>query len=158
MLLPREAELDVLNAFGLIVPIEPRGKERPRARLRRKKDGTIGLGARQPKGNVVWKDEFLLLAAAGRRAAARAIKEISEGRGTPLRVELELFYRKPKRAEWFCTSPVDNDNAEKMVWDAMQGTFFKNDNRIVSNETMKDWSDGAPYLKVRVIPLKRKIA
>lgn len=160
MLLPPDLEPDVEDAFGFTVLMAPRGKERPRARLVKKKDGSSGLGAHQPKGNATWKKEFLFLTATVRRSAARCIASINasnKGAGAPLRIELELYYTKPKTGTWFCTSSIDNDNAEKMVWDAMQGAFFKNDNRIVSNETMKAWTEGAPFLRVRVIPLRRKI-
>lgn len=75
--------------------------------------------------------------------------------GRPLFVGLALLYRKPKKAEWFCTKAIDNDNAEKLTWDSMQSLFFKNDNRIVANATYKDWAEGAPYLRTQICALKR---
>lgn len=164
MLCPREGEIDHLTAFGFIVKMEPRGKGRPR--------GTIGRGkARLVNGHVVrnqvvkmrtdektrsWKEEFQLLALGAKRASREQIERLCIGRGMPLRIELECLYKKPKTADWFCTSPIDNDNAEKNVWDAMQKMFFKNDNRIVSNETLKDWSDGDSFIRIRVVGFKKK--
>lgn len=36
------------------------------------------------------------------------------------------------------------------------GHLFPNDNRIVSNETFKAWADDEPYLKIRIVALKKK--
>lgn len=152
MRLPRRAELDTDTAIGFRVDLEPRGKGRPRA----VRKNTGKLGAITDDKTRKWKDAFLLLAAGAARASARQIAQINLRKGAPLRVELDLYFKRPQRAEWFCTSPVDNDNAEKNVWDALQGVFFKNDNRIVSNETNKDWSDGEPFIHVRIIALKEK--
>ena len=110
---------------------------------------------------AAWKKDFLLLAAGAARACREQIARLNTSKtksfhGMPMRVELECYYRKPKGAAWFCTNAIDNDNAEKNVWDAMQGVFFQNDNRIISNETFKAWSEGAPFLKARVVGLKEK--
>lgn len=152
MRLPSRAEIDPETAIGFRVDLEPRGKGRPRAV--RKKNGK--LGAITDDKTRSWKEAFQLLATGAARASAEQIARINLRKGAPLRVELELYFKKPKRAEWFCTSPVDNDNAEKNVWDALQGVFFRNDNRIVCNETMKDWSEGEPYMRVRIVALKEK--
>lgn len=147
MLLPPDTELDLDTAAGFTIRLEPRGKGRPRASR-----GTVHTDEKTAK----WKTDFLKLALGAKMAFRRQIAAMHSPKAPPLRVELELYFRKPKRAEWFCTSPVDNDNAEKNVWDALQGTFFPNDNRIVSNETFKAWADDEPYLKIRIVALKKK--
>lgn len=142
--LPPDAEINPELTIGFRLDLEPRGKGRPR----------LGRGgAHTDEKTTAWKKDFLFLSAGAKRVFAR---EIATMNGMPLHVELELYYRKPKKGEWFCTSPVDNDNAEKNVWDAMQGVFFKNDNRIIANATFKTWSEGEPYVKVRVAALRRK--
>lgn len=164
MMCPREGEIDPMTAFGFTIQMEPRGKGRPR--------GTIGKGRKRLVGGRIvqtqvvkmrtdektrsWKEEFRLLALGATRAFSEQVKRLCLKRGMPLRVELECLYRKPKTADWFCTSSIDNDNSEKNVWDAMQGIFFKNDNRIVSNETLKDWSEGESFIRIRVAGFKKK--
>ena len=147
-LLPQNAEVDhEIGAILLKVYLDPRGKGRPRVDRGR---------AHTDEKTAAWASDFeklSLMAVRNKKTVIEAIWQM------PIAIALELYYQKPKaRAEWFCTSPVDNDNAEKMVWDSCQGIFFKNDNRIISNCTFKDWAPEGerPHVKIRIYPLKKK--
>lgn len=168
MHLPPEAEIDPELTISFRLNLEPRGKGRPRAIVRKRRDGSSHLGAMTDDKTVAWKEDFVRMSMGARRHFAR---EIAGLWGMPIYIELELYFKRPKKAEWFCTSSVDNDNAEKNVWDAMQNTvtktekklnldirngFFKNDNRIIANATFKAWSEGEPYIRIRVAALRRK--
>jgi Holliday junction resolvase RusA-like endonuclease len=140
---PPNAEIIPELTIGFRFDLEPRGKGRPR----------LEEEARTPSRR---RSHGRRISCSCRPERSDLRREIAAMNGMPLHVELELYYKKPKKGEWFCTSPVDNDNAEKNVWDAMQGVFFKNDNRIIANATFKTWSEGEPYVKVRVAALRRK--
>lgn len=146
-ILPRQAEVDQeIGAILLKVMLDPRGKGRPRA----------GRGhMHTDEKTVAWENDFARLVTAAKWKSKSVIEAIWN---TPIAVALELYYKKPKKAEWFCTSSIDNDNAEKMVWDACQGIFFRNDNRIIANCTFKDWAPEGeqPHVRIRIYPLKRK--
>lgn len=146
-ILPRQAEVDQeIGAILLKVMLDPRGKGRPRA--------SRGHMHTDEK-TVAWENDFARLVTAAKWKSKSVIEAIWN---TPIAVALELYYKKPKKAEWFCTSSIDNDNAEKMVWDACQGIFFRNDNRIIANCTFKDWTPEGeqPHVRIRIYPLKRK--
>ena len=148
--LPPQAQIDADLTINFSVELEPRGKGRPRASVNK---STGRAGVHTDKQTAAWESDFQNLTIMTRLRNDDRIKSLA---GQPLFVGLALFYRKPKKAEWFCTKPIDNDNAEKLVWDSMQGFFFKNDNRIVANATYKDWAPGEPYLNVFMSALKRK--
>lgn len=102
-----------------------------------------------------WKNDFIKLTTMWRMRNSNMIQMIWE---RPLYIGLALHYPRPKKPGWFCTNPVDNDNAEKNVFDAMQGLFFKNDNRIIANATFKDWDKpGEPgHIIIHIAALKQK--
>lgn len=148
--LPDHLQVDSDLCINFSVKLEPRGKGRPRAGINRK---TGKLNARTDDKTRAWELDFIAIT---KMAVLRNADRIKDMAGKPLFVGLSLFYRKPKKAEWFCTKAIDNDNAEKLVWDSMQGIFFHNDNRIVANATYKDWTSGDPGLHVYICALKRK--
>lgn len=173
MLLPRRAELDEARAVTLLVDVEPRGKGRPRAAIRKTAGGGQKLTAVTDKATVDWKKRFLAASLLGRMQARAAAASF---RGEPLRIEIALMYEKPKsNKSWWCNVPIDNDNGEKNVWDALQDEvsrkavgnkvlrvvtegLIRDDHEIISNECMKDWADGRPYIWIRIIPIKEKRA
>ena len=136
-----------IGAIYLKIYLDPRGKGRPRVDRGR---------AHTDEKTAAWASDFEKLTLMVVRSKKDVIKALWQ---KPIAIALELYYKKPKaRAEWFCTSSIDNDNAEKMVWDSCQGIFFKNDNRIISNCTFKDWAPEGerPHVKIRIYPLKKK--
>ena len=147
-LLPQNAEVDhEIGAILLKVYLDPRGKERPRI--------DRGRAHTAPK-TAAWASDFEKLVTQAKWKHKTIIETIWK---MPIAFALELYYKKPvKDAEWFCTSSVDNDNGEKMVWDSCQSIFFKNDNRIIANCTFKDWAPEGerPHVKIRIYPLKKK--
>lgn len=147
-LLPPNAEVDhEIGAILLKVYLDPRGKGRPRV--------DRGRAHTDPK-TAAWASDFEKLTIQSKGRNRELIDKIWN---LPIAIALELYYQKPKtKAEWFCTSSVDNDNGEKMVWDSCQSIFFKNDNRIIANATFKAWTpDGdRPHVRLRIYPLKRK--
>lgn len=140
--------IDEATRMCILVKIEPRGKGRPRAFVNK---ATGRADAHPDKQSSDWEKSFQILALAAERRLADQIKMIA---GRPLFVHLTLEYAKPKKCSWFCTKPIDNDNAEKLVWDAMQGRFFMNDNRIVANFTTKTWAEGDPRIVIHIAALK----
>lgn len=170
MLIPENAELDVASKVEVVVMVEPKGKARPRAVVRVVGDRARG-GVAPDKADKEWRKRFKAATVLARMQLAPKIKAL---RGKPLRFELELYFQKPKvEKSWFCNSSTDNDNSEKNVWDALLdetakkvvGTriikeviegFIQDDHYIITNETMKDWAKGAPFIVFRIYALKRR--
>lgn len=145
--LPPGTEVDdTFDPIMMMVMLDPRGKGRPRADRGR---------VHTDDKTEAWAKDFKTLTTALRLRRDETIQYIWE---KPLCIVLECYFRRPQKPQWFCTSSVDNDNAEKMVWDACQDLFFKNDNRIVANCTFKAWAgpNEQPHIKIRIHPLRKK--
>jgi Holliday junction resolvase RusA-like endonuclease len=140
--------IDESTRMHFRIALEARGKGRPRAFVNKR---TGRADAHTDKKTLDWAKTFEILATAAKR---RLVAEIEAVRGRPLFVELKLEYQKPKKCSWFCTKPIDNDNAEKIVWDSLQGTFFENDNRITDNFTKKIWAADEPRITITIAALK----
>lgn len=146
-LLPSNAQAVPDRAILLKVMLEPRGKARHRT------DRGVAHSDTETRE---WSEKFGEMTIMNRRRNKEIIESIWN---EPIAVALELYYPRPKsKPKWFCTSPVDNDNGEKIVWDACQKLFFKNDNRIIANSTFKAWAPigERPHVKIRIYPLIEK--
>lgn len=164
-LLPPGCAVNYASKVEAVVMIEPKGKGRPRAVVRKTKDGGARGGVATDKKDVDWKKRFnhaLVF------AKMKMLDKIRHLRGKPLRFELELYFQKSKsNKSWWCNAKVDNDNSEKSVWDAMNDEkawtivgnkkiqdviegFIQDDHHIVSNETVKCWAADRPYIVFRI--------
>lgn len=147
--------------FGL--DIEPKGKGRPRgvvlpvnaarASGLQFKGKNVRIGAKPDPKSEAWEVEAKLrmnLVANANRGGG-LLEDLWEA---PIWVGLLLQYKRPKSVKmsevWASSKSIDNDNAEKAVWDAMNGIFYEDDHRIVMNTTAKIWTDGDPSILVSI--------
>lgn len=172
-LLPRGSELNLASMIECVVRVAPKGKGRPRAVQRKTADGGVRAGVTSDKKDVEWKKAFNNALVYTKMLMMPKIQHL---RGKPLRFELELYFPKAKsNKSWWCNTKTDNDNSEKNVWDALNDEkafaivgqkkiqeiiegFIRDDHEIVSNETMKDWAQGQPYIVFRIYEITKRRA
>lgn len=139
--------------------MEPRGKGRPRGTIVNAKTPTnlsfkgrsVRIGSKTDDATRLWCEEAKLKLNLMKGLAERFIAEYWDA---PIWVGLELRYARPKAMKktilWAESKAIDNDNAEKMVWDAMNGIFFRDDHKIVANSTIKIWTDERPGITIMI--------
>lgn len=162
MLLPDGSKLDKARGITLTALVEPRGKGRPR----------LGKGGKThtDEKTVDWKKRFL---SATLVARMRLRPMAARFRGEPLFVAIVLGYPRAKsNKSWWCNVKIDNDNAEKNVWDALQDQtarelvgnrvvravnegLIRDDHEIVSNACMKQWAE-KPYIEIHITPIVKE--
>lgn len=158
----------VRNPQAFKVNIEPRGKGRPRGVLVNAGKGRasglqfkgrdVRIAAKPDDASKTWEQEMKLklqLIASNIRGMG-VLGRLWEA---PLWIRIILHYKRPKsvkKDEVFAEScRIDNDNAEKAVWDAMNGVLFKDDHRIVWNEAVKIWTDCEPSITILIGEVKK---
>lgn len=76
----------------------------------------------------------------------------------PVWVGIHFLFPKPNslRSEspWAVTCKTDIDNAEKAVYDALNGIFLADDHRIVANANIKHWTTGKPGFEITIGTIK----
>lgn len=139
--------------------MEPRGKGRPRGTIVNAKTPTnlsfkgrsVRIGSKTDDATRVWCEEAKLKLNLMHGAASQCKIDYWDA---PIWVGLELRYARPKAMKktilWAESKAIDNDNAEKMVWDAMNGIFYRDDHKIVANSTIKIWTDSRPGITIMI--------
>lgn len=162
--------------YKLIILGEPMAQKRHCSAIRSKKD--CGIEIKLESGEIVTlyrkKDLFIHnydpsskdKESLRRLLRAEAPDKPLEG---PLRVDLFLFYSRPNKHYgtgrnkykikdwaplWKFTKP-DRDNADKIVLDALEGDFWRNDALVCAGEITKQYSE-KPRTEIYITKLDQK--
>lgn len=160
----------MLEPYHIIIPGEPKAQQRHRSAIRPRANTGRRIG---PEKWYRLKDLFIhnYDASARDKLDIRMLcpkpKAILEG---PLKVDLHLYYAyrkgdygtgrnastlKPSAPEWKATKP-DRDNADKIILDALEGWWWKNDAQICDGRIVKKYSH-RPRTEVFISRLERTV-
>lgn len=151
------------NDFVTIrLPMEPRGKGRPRGIVRNVRAGetsslscrgrAVRIGAKPDEKSAAWEKEAQVYLSIIKGKRCPILEKTATG--APTWISMVLQYPRPKsvpkRIVYARSKKIDNDNAEKLVWDSMNGILLLDDHQIVWNHAVKIWTDGDPEILVRI--------
>ena len=160
------------KTIKFIIPGEPKAQQRHRSAIRQRK-GKTGIKVRLEGGKIVTlfeKSDFFIhnydLSSQDKADFARMVVPPDRPLLGPLRVDLFLFYGylkghyrtgrysdllKDSAPLWKETRP-DKDNAEKFVFDALNGFLWHDDSQICAGGTIQQYSSD-PRTEIYITPL-----
>ena len=160
--------------YKIIVPGEPLSQKRHRSAIRQKK-GRTGIKVRLEDGTIVKlfeKKDFYIHnydpSAPDKANFVRMVMPLEQLLLGPLQVDLFLYYAylkghygtgrnkgivKTSAPLWKITRP-DKDNAEKIVFDSLNGIIWKDDSQICAGETIQKYSKD-PRTEIYILKLSQ---
>ena len=141
-----------MRDITFIVPTVPFGQPRQRHRI-------MNIGGRAVAKNYTPADSPANVCKAAIRVIASS-KWIGATSAYPIAIEILAIFPRPQSMVWkkrpmpraWKASKPDNDNIEKLVFDALNKLVFRDDSQIVQNVCSKFIAAGdeQPHLQIRI--------